>query len=187
MAYQDELNSAGAAPDQPTMELLDGAQAAPPVCCSLVSRIVRGTLYGVLLLTATSLLAISSVPELTNYLSFLPGDKTQGTCHLSSGSCATLDFAAMKNLEGSPCCPLSAAMARSAGGCSQSCADDAALASVSIDSPGCCQKGDSACEHESCPLTTLAKTTAEQAVEDTLAKLPSSNEFAGPPAPPVAE
>lgn len=192
MAHQDDLHSAGEASDRPSMELLEGAQATPPVCCSLVSRVVRGTLYGIVLLMGTSLLAISAVPELSSYLSFLPGDKPQGTCHLSAGNCSTLDFASLKNVEGSPCCPLSAAMARSEGGCSSRCAD-AALASVSAGESACCQKGDFGCEHkESCPLSGVvqasADTASETPVEDeALAKLPSAEELTGPPAPPIAQ
>ncbi|MBX3437818.1 MAG: hypothetical protein KF861_10030 [Planctomycetaceae bacterium] len=197
MTHQEDQHSADTVPDQPTMELLDGAQAPTPTCCSMTGRIARGMLYGVLLLSGTSLLAISAVPELTNYLSFLPGGQEKGTCHLSSGSCTALDVAALPSFEGSPCCPLSAAMVRSEG-CSSSCQDAAAVAGVSGDSPACCQKSGSCCEDEgACPLAALAKTVVEtaddQSLEGALAKLPLADETApstdvdGPPAPPLAE
>ena len=75
-------------------------------------------------------------------------------------------------------------MAQSEGGCSKSCANNAALAGVSADLPACCQKEDSACEHEgSCPLTTLAATSSESLEDqpfddEALAKLPVGEDLA---------
>jgi hypothetical protein len=142
MADQQDIRAAETSQDQPTMELLEGAEAAP-ARSSLSARVVRGSLYGVLLLSATALLAISAVPELANYVSFIPDDRAQGTCHLSAGAagtCATLDVAALKNIEGTPCCA-SAAVALEESGCAHSKQQSAAVAAVSAEAAGCCLKG----------------------------------------------
>ena len=142
MADQQDIHAAEVPQDQPTMELLEGAEAAPAGRSSLAARAVRGSLYGVLLLSATALLAISAVPELANYVSFIPDDRAQGTCHLSAGSagtCATLDVAALKNIEGTPCCA-SSAVALKESGCAQSKQQCAAVATVSAETAACCAK-----------------------------------------------
>lgn len=188
MTHQDDLHSADAA-DQPTMELLDGAEAPTPVKPSFAGRLVKGSLYGILLLSATTLLAISAVPELAL---LVPENRPEGTCHLSSGSsCTALDVASLKGISGSPCCPLESALAKHSSGC---CQDSPAVASVATESAECCEKSGSCCDEEGlCPLTLAKSAEAEAAVEDALAKLPSAEELSSesdvnePPAPPLAE
>ena len=181
MTHQDDPHAADTSQDQPTMELLDGAEASPPVVRSRFSRVARGALYGVLMLSATTLLAISAVPELASYVPFIPDDRAQDSCALSSGHCTTLDVAALKNTKGSPCCPLESAVAfeEEEGGCSKSCDHSESLASVSADAPSCCEKevASSCCEDEkSCPLVASEQSTDtpdEQPLdEEALAKLP---------------
>jgi hypothetical protein len=142
MADRQDIHAAEAPQDQPTMELLEGAEAAPAARSSLAARVVRGSLYGVLLLSGSALLAISAVPELANYVSFIPDDRASGTCHLSAGSagtCATLDVAALKNIEGTPCCA-SAAVALEGSGCAKSQSQCEAFAAVAAEAGGCCLK-----------------------------------------------
>ncbi len=193
MTHQDDLHLADTPQDEPTMELLEGAEAeAPRACCSLGHRIARVGLYGLLVLSGTALLAISAVPELTNYVpefdnyaSFISGSGQQGNCPLSSGHCTALDVAALSSAGGSPCCPSEAAMAFNEGGCSKSCDQSSALASVSADVPSCCQKeASSACckDEASCPLAASeksAETPDEQPLdEETLAQLPVGEDLA---------
>ncbi len=184
MTHQDDLHLADIPQDQPTMELLDGAEAeAPRACCSLGHRIVRGGLYGLLVLSGTALLAISAVPELTNYVpefksfaSFIPGSGQQGSCTLSSGHCTALDAAALGSAGGSPCCPSEAAVAFGEGGCSRGCDHSDTLASVSADAPSCCK------DETSCPLTASkesADTPDEQPLdEEALTQLPVGEDLA---------
>lgn len=142
MADQQDIHAAETPQDQPTMELLEGAEAAPAGRSSLVGRVVRGSMYGVVLLSATALLAISAVPELASYVSFIPDDRAAGTCHLSAesaGTCASLDVAALKNIEGTPCCA-SAAVAVEEGCCAKSQSQCEAVAAVAAEAGGCCLK-----------------------------------------------
>lgn len=189
MTHQDDLHSAETASEQPTMELLDGAEAAAPASSSLAAKLARGSLYGVLLLSASALLAVSAVPELANYATFIPDDRPETACHLSSGGCATLDLASLQSVKGSPCCPLSRAMV-SKSGCSRSCESSETLAAVSTDGPSCCEEGGSACEKGGeCPLAlagACCESVEPSADSDALAQLPSID-VNGPPAPPVAE
>ncbi len=135
MTHQDDLQPAGTPEDQPTMELLEGAESAAPSQRSIPGRLLRGSLYGVLLLSASALLAISAVPELANYATFIPDTKAGYQCSSQSGSCSAMNVAA---LQGSPCCPNSEAAVASASGCSSSCDKSELLASVAAGLKSCC-------------------------------------------------
>jgi len=131
MTHQDDLQPAGMPEDQPTMELLEGAEQAAP---SLMRRLVRGSLYGVLLLSATTLLAISAVPELANYATFIPDTKVDYQCSSQSSGCCGMKLAAY---EDTPCSSHAEAVA-SAGGCSSSCEEAEMLAKVAAGLKSCC-------------------------------------------------
>ena len=144
MTHQDDLQSA--TPDeQPAMELLDGALESAPVKRSMFVRLVRGGLYGVLLLSASALLAISAVPELSNYVSFIPEAESNYACPFKAkaggGSCTAHQVASLEDYKGTPCSTISA--------------DD-----VKVSLGGCCSKGKGvqavalSCEGE-CPLSNL--------------------------------
>ena len=87
----------------PTMELLEGdATQAPAAGSSRLIKIARGAMYGMLLLAATALLAVSAVPELARYASFVP-EQDGGACHAATAGgihCTTLDQVSVD----SPCC-----------------------------------------------------------------------------------
>ncbi len=89
MTHQDDLHTAGMSEDQPVMELLDGAVQGTPLQRSSMGRLLRGSLYGVLLLFASVLLAISAVPELASYVTFF--SDTKAGASRSSQSSALID------------------------------------------------------------------------------------------------
>lgn len=155
----DDMNAA-----EPAMELLGGdATAASTAGPSLIMRLVRGTLFGLVLLTASALLAVSAVPELGRYVAF--GSEGSGaSCAFSGSACTTLDnvnfdspCCATKGMaasaEASGCCPLSAAAGTEAvaaldetapGSC---CAtlSRTALLKASADKPACCESSEKCC------------------------------------------
>jgi hypothetical protein len=158
-----QLPSDAPSAGEPTMELLGGdATAASAAGPSLVMKLVRGTLFGVVLLTTSALLAVSAVPELGRYLTFgSAGDSA--SCALSASACTTLDKvnfdspccatqAVAASAEGSACCPLSAGACteavaagdEAAGSC---CAtlSRAALLTASADKPACCESSEKCC------------------------------------------
>lgn len=164
MADQQDIHADETPQDQPTMELLEGAEAAPAGRSSLAARVVRGSLYGVVLLSATALLAISAVPELANYVSFIPDDRAQGTCHLSAGSagsCATLDVAKLENIKGTPCCA-SSAVALEESGCAKSKQQCEAVATVSTETAACCLKSVSAETAACCTKSVSAESVSAE-------------------------
>ncbi len=146
MTHQDDVQPTGAPEGQPTMELLDGAEQAPPAQRPVLGRLVRGGLYSVLLLSASALLAISAVPELANYATFIPDTAGSSSCTSRTAACTALNVARLEGYEGSPC-SVAAAQKMLAGGCSRSCGDESeTLASVSA--------GAACCEDE-CPLAAV--------------------------------
>jgi len=149
---------------EPAMELLGGdATAASTAGPSLMMKLVRGTLFGVVLLGATALLAVSAVPELGRYLTF--GSSGDGSsCALSGSACTTLDKvnfdspccatkAVATSAEGSGCCPLSsaactdavAATGESAGGACCATLSRASLLKASAEKSACCASGEKCC------------------------------------------
>lgn len=174
---QEQLPSTESALE-PAMELLDGdATAAPAAGPSLLTKIARGTMYGTVLLAATALLAVSAVPELANYATFVP-EKERGGCGAmgSSGHCTTLDTV---NFD-SPCCAAKAAMASAteAGGCCPLSGDategtEAVLASTDGADSSCCAtlsrasllasgaQGACCTEEDTCPLKGSVATVDE--------------------------
>lgn len=145
---------------EPAMELLDGdATAASPAGPSWMMKLARGTLYGVVLLGATALLAVSAVPELANYASFVP-DRKGESCAASLGSaCTTIDQVSFESAEAASalptCCPLSEApdaegvLATSESGTKSCCStlSRASLLTAAQAPPACCESA------ESCSLT----------------------------------
>ena len=170
MTHQDDLHPV--TPDeQPAMELLDGTQESAPVKRPMFVRLVRGGLYGVLLLSASALLAISAVPELSNYVTFIPDTNANHTCPFKAkaggGSCTAHQVASLEDYKGTPCSTISA--------------DD-----VKVSLGGCCSKGTGvqavalACERE-CPLSNL-KVTEETLpttllTDEQLALLPAGEDL----------
>ena len=73
----------------PPMELLEGdAVSVPPASPSWILKLVRGAVYGILLVAATGLLAVSAVPELASYVTLGSAGDGQ-TCSMSG--CTVLD------------------------------------------------------------------------------------------------
>ncbi|MEZ6050051.1 MAG: hypothetical protein R3C02_01480 [Planctomycetaceae bacterium] len=133
MTHKDDLHAAEMPEEQPSMELLDGAEPGNPPRRSLLGRVFRGTLYGVMLLSASALLAISAVPELANYATVIPDVKTKSHCSAKS-ACTALNVATFEN---TPCCLNSEASLASEGGCSRSCGRKTNLASTDGCSDSC--------------------------------------------------
>lgn len=117
---QQQFSSGDNIPAEPAMELLGGdATAASTAGPSLLMKVARGTLFGVVLLGATALLAVSAVPELGRYLAF-GGEGSGASCAARGAACTTLD----KVKFDSPCCATqSVAATEGASGC---CLDAAA-------------------------------------------------------------
>ena len=164
MTHQDDLHPAGTPEEQPAMELLEGADQAAPVKSSTLSRLVRGGLYSVLLLSASALLAISAVPELSNYVSFIPDAKDKYSCPLKLKACGSFctakQVAALDDFEGTPCSSISADEVKaSLGGC---CAKGKEGQAVALT----CEASEGACCEEECPLANLQ--VAEEARPETL-------------------
>ncbi len=67
--------------NRPAETQLDGTEvpaetvAAKAKSPSVVAKVVRASLYGVMLLAVTALAAVSAVPELSNYVPFIPDAK----------------------------------------------------------------------------------------------------------------
>jgi hypothetical protein len=155
---QQQLPSDDDSPVEPTMELLGGdATAARTAGPSLFLKLARGTLFGVVLLTASALLAVSAVPQLGRYLT-LGGDASGASCAAGGAACTTLDKV---NFD-APCCATQsvAASTEASGCCLDATAVDAdgllasegaagsccatlsraALLKASADAPACCSE-----------------------------------------------
>lgn len=134
---QDQYPPSEPEPAESAMEIVDGdaipASASGP---SLIGRLARGAMYGVVLIAATALLAVSAVPELANYATFVP-EKDGSACHASRiGSCTTID---QVSFDESSCASTTAVAAEAAGCCSKSVsAAEASLVSADKSTPSCC-------------------------------------------------
>ena len=72
MSHQDDVQSVETPADQHAQEILGEAVGSQTRRPSVVARIARASLYGVLLLAATALVAVSAVPELAFSVTFIP-------------------------------------------------------------------------------------------------------------------
>lgn len=156
MTHQDDLHPAGTPDEQPAMELLDGAEVTARTRNSTFSRIVRGGLYGTLLLSASALLAISAVPELSNYV--YQGTLDNSTCPFSAkakgSSCTAHQVASLEDYKGTPCSSVSTEdIKASFGGC---CSRGKSEQSVAVT----CESSKGSCCDEECPLA--ASVAAEE-------------------------
>jgi hypothetical protein len=158
-----QLPSDDHTPAEPAMELLGGdAAAAETVRPSLMLKVLRGAVFGMVLLTASALLAVSAVPELGRYVTFGSAGES-ASCPLSSSACTTLDKVSFDSpccatkdaasAEGSGCCPLSAAActetvaATDEGAAGSCCAtlSRASLLKASEEKSACCESGEKCC------------------------------------------
>ncbi len=160
MNRHDDLQSQGMPEEQPAMELLDGAEQAIAPRRPVLGRLVRGGLYGVLLLSASALLAISAVPELANYATFIPDTKAGSQCGSHASACTALNVAKLEQYQGSPCSTLAAGQSAMAGGCSLSCSDESEVAAGGCSmrcniSAALASIAAAATEPEATPATTL--------------------------------
>lgn len=174
---REKLPPQDPATSEPAMELLDGeASATTAHGPSWFFKLARGTAYGVVILGATALLAVSAVPELARYATFLP--EQGASCNAATGgSCTTLDkvsfdspccsnaaMAVATVEESSSCCPFSSAdnaeaVLASAEGVSSCCtkASESVVALTSADAPAaCCLSGASCSAGDGCPQAVAA-------------------------------
>lgn len=170
MTHQEDLYAAEMPEEQPSMELLDGAEPGNPTRRSMFGQILRGTLYGLILLSASALLAISAVPDLANYATFIPDTKTQSHCGSYRSACTALNVASLKD---TPCCLESEKNVASAGGCTSSCQKAEMLASIAAGLKSCCSTAGSATD------TTLADEAPTETLltDEQLALLPEGEDL----------
>ncbi len=131
-------------PDEPAMELMGGdATDATPATSSLLSRVVRGTVYGTMILAGTALLAVSAVPDLARYAAFIPdGTKSTSTCSASRGGCSALNAADLYCDKYGPSESDEQAVALSSEGCGGCPLSQAALMT---EGGSCCSASQGAC------------------------------------------
>ncbi len=193
MSHQDHFQPNENA-EQPAMELIGGdATDAAPAGGSPLSHLVRGTIYGTVILGATALLAVIAVPELARYASFLPGSSNGASCSMSGSSCTALDVAALHcenyrpddedeqsvalTEESCSGCPLSrsALMTGVPACCSQT---------ESVSATATCTEGSGCADGKTCCQDTLAKATPE---EDALVKVEGDETLVETPAAEATE